>query len=71
MLQRHGDEEDEERGADQRRIANGRVSAKPISIKSAISIGPRWLKSCGRHSLMRDRFSIPIRWNGKMSASTP
>ena len=39
-------------------IANGRVSVRPISIRRASSIVPGWLKSCGRHSLIRDRFSV-------------
>ena len=52
-------------------MANGRVSARPSSVSSASSIVPTWPKSCGRHSLMRDRFSTAIRRNGKRSASTP
>ena len=52
-------------------MANGRVSVRPSSVSSASSIVPIWLKSCGRHSLMRDRFSTDIRRNGRRNASTP
>ena len=52
-------------------MANGRVSVTPSSVSSASSIVPTWLKSCGRHSLIRDRFSTAIRRNGRRSASTP
>ena len=52
-------------------IVNGRVSVRPSSVSNASSIVPIWLKSCGRHSLMRDRCSTDISRNGRRNASIP